>query len=310
MPRKPRIQFDGALYHVTSRGNARQVIFHGDDDRERFLEQVGERVVSYGVVVHAFVLMDNHYHLLVRTPSGNLERVMKRLNTSYALYYRYKHGRPGHVFQGRYNGLLVTDDDYLLALTRYIHLNPIKTRKWRGEEAKAKLAELKAYRWSSYPSYAEGRPRYPWLNLDVVHHYDASPKRAAARYRAYTEAMVTENDEDLTEALKAAGAQLGPAIEPSHLPVVSAPAAWSFDQVDRIVAAHFDVDAEVFKRHGQSAGEAKRVAIALAQRKTGAHLEAIGNHYGGISAAAVSMNQKRLRPLDIRTLDALIMANS
>jgi REP element-mobilizing transposase RayT len=286
------------------------VIFHGDEDRERFLEQVGERVVSYGVVVHAFVLMDNHYHLLVRTPSGNLDRFMQRLNTSYALYYRYKHGRPGHVFQGRYKGLLVTDDAYLLALTRYIHLNPIKTRTWSGETAKAKLAGLRAYRWSSYPSYAEGRSRYPWLNLDVLHQYGSSPKHAAARYRAYTEAMVTKRDDDLAEALKAAGGQLGPAITPSRRPAQVAPTVWSFDRVDRIVARHFGQEDEVFQRHGQSAGEAKRVAIALAHRTTGATLHAIGQHYGGISATAVSMNQQRLRPSDRRILEELIRANS
>lgn len=174
MPRKPRIQFEGALYHVTSRGNARQVIFHGDDDRERFLEQLGGRVASYGVVVHAFVLMDNHYHLLVRTPSGNLDRFMQRLNTSYALYYRYKHGRPGHVFQGRYKGMLVTDDRYMLALTRYIHLNPIKARSWNGRKGKDKIAGLNGYRWSSYPSYIEGRSRYDWLNLEALDHYGPS----------------------------------------------------------------------------------------------------------------------------------------
>ncbi len=306
MPRKPRILFDGALYHVTSRGNARQVIFHGDDDRERFLEQVGERVTSYGVVVHAFVLMDNHYHLLVRTPSGNLNRFMQRLNTSYALYYRYKHSRPGHVFQGRYKGLLVTDDDYVLALTRYIHLNPIKTRKWIGTDTKAKVNYLNAYRWSSYPSYIEGRSRYNWLNLDVLHHYGSSPKRSAARYRAYNEAMVTQEDKDLVEAFRTAGTQLGPTAEPVLRQTVAPPTSWSFDDVDRTIADHFDVDGKTLKRHGQTAGDAKRLAMALAVRKTGATLQAIGHHYGGISAAAVSMNQKRLRPSDVRLLEKLL----
>ena len=99
-------------------------------------------------------------------------------------------------------------------------------------------------------------------------------------------------------------------MDSSRRPSVTPPAEWSFEKVDRIVAEHFEMDAEDFKRHGQSAGEAKRVAIALAHRKTGAHFQTIGNHYGGISAAAVSMNQQRLRPSDLRTLDALIRANS
>lgn len=310
MPRQPRIEFDGALYHVTSRGNARQVIFHGDDDRERFLKQLAGRVDSYGVVVHAFVLMDNHYHLLVRTPSGNLSRFMQRLNMSYALYYRYKHGRSGHVFQGRYKGLLVTDDDYVLALTRYIHLNPIKTRKWHRAEAKARLNHLNAYRWSSYPSYIDGRSRYDWLDVDVPGHYGSSRKRAAGRYRAYTEAMVTQDDDDLADALKTTGAQLGPAVEPALRLPVTPPTVWSLEDVDRMIGGHYEINVEVLKRHGKTAGEAKRRALALAVRKTGATLQAIGTHYWGISAAALSMNQKRLRPSDCRYLEVLIQGHS
>jgi REP element-mobilizing transposase RayT len=295
MPRKARILFDGALYHVTSRGNARRTIFHGDDDRERFLEQLGDRAASYGVVVYAFVLMDNHYHLLVRTPVGNLDRFMQRLNTSYALYYRYKHSHPGHVFQGRYKALLVTDDSYLLALTRYIHLNPIKTRAGRVRDSKKSVAWLQGYSWSSYPSYLDGRARFAWLHLDVLDYYGSKRKRAAARYRAYTEAMVHRNDDELADALRRAGPQLGPVIEPVRRASPVTPSPWTFEHIDRIVAAHYAIDPEVLKHHGHSAGEAKRVALALAVRKSGASLQAIGRHYGGISASAVSMNQKRLQ---------------
>ena len=126
MARPPRIDFPDALYHVTSRGNGRQRIFWTDRDRQRFLAQLGDGVHTDAIVLYAFVLMDNHFHLLVRTPRANLSRFMQRLNTSYAIYARYKHRRPGHQFEARFKAKLVEDETYLRALTRYIHLNPIK----------------------------------------------------------------------------------------------------------------------------------------------------------------------------------------
>ena len=99
MPRPPRIEYSDALYHVTSRGNARQSLFHTDQDRQRFLLQLQDNLESYGVVLYAWVLMTNHFHLVVRTPRANLSRFMQRLNSSYSLYYRYKHRKPGHERQ-------------------------------------------------------------------------------------------------------------------------------------------------------------------------------------------------------------------
>jgi REP element-mobilizing transposase RayT len=305
MPRKPRIQFADALYHVTSRGNARQVIFHGDGDRERFLDQLGGRVVSYGVVVYAFVLMDNHYHLLLRTPRGNLNRFMQRLNTSYALYYRYKHDRPGHVFQGRYKALLVTDDDYLLALSRYIHLNPVKTKKWKMANSKDTVAHLRSYRWSSYPSYAAGGSKFDWLQLDVLAHYGKSLMNAAARYRAYTEALITKDDDELAKALKEASQRLGPPMEETPTPLVRTPPTIDLKTLSKAVAKYFRVDPESLTQHGHIAGQAKRVAIELAMRKSGESLNVIGDHFGGISPPAICMCRKRLRESDLSHVEKI-----
>ena len=119
MPRPPRIDFPDAVYHVTSRGNGRADIFWTDDDRQRFLGQLAHHLRLAAVVLYAYVLMDNHFHLLVRTPRANLSAFMQRLLTAYALYARYKHRRPGHVFQGRFKAKLVEDDVYLRAVTRY-----------------------------------------------------------------------------------------------------------------------------------------------------------------------------------------------
>jgi REP element-mobilizing transposase RayT len=114
MPRPPRIDFPGALYHVTSRGNGRADILWNDDDRERFVGQLSHHLRLASAQLYAYVLRDNHFHLLVRTPRANLSAFMQRLLTAYALYARYKHRRPGHVFQGRFKAKLVEDDRAML----------------------------------------------------------------------------------------------------------------------------------------------------------------------------------------------------
>jgi len=108
---------------VTSRGNGRARIFFDDDDRRRFLRQLRDNVETHAIFLYAHVLMDNHFHLLARTPRANLSQFMQRLNTSYALYARYKHRKPGHQFEARFKAKLVQEENYLLAVIRYIHLN-------------------------------------------------------------------------------------------------------------------------------------------------------------------------------------------
>jgi len=137
MPRPPRIDFPDAVYHVTTRGNGRAEIFWSDEDRQRFLGQLSHHLKMTGVVLYAFALMDNHFHGLVRTPRANLSTFMQRLLTAYALYARFKHRRPGHVFQGRFKAKLVEDDVYLPGLTRYIHLNPAKNRRLPAVDGRA-----------------------------------------------------------------------------------------------------------------------------------------------------------------------------
>ena len=132
MPRPWRITYSGAKYHITSRGNGRQDIFLCDEDYARFLEQLTLALEEDEVILYSYVLMTNHYHLFVETPLGNIKRFMQRLNTAYGAYYRYKHSKPGHCFQGRYGAKLVGGDDYIVRLTRYIHLNPVKIKKMKS----------------------------------------------------------------------------------------------------------------------------------------------------------------------------------
>src|SRR5712691_10295212 len=128
MARPLRLEFPGALYHVTSRGNARQKIFLDAQDRHLFLDVFGEEVAQQGWRCYAYCLMDNHYHLLIETPEPNLVAGMRRLNGVYTQAFNRRHGRVGHLFQGRYKSILIDKDSYGLELSRYIVLNPLRAR--------------------------------------------------------------------------------------------------------------------------------------------------------------------------------------
>lgn len=141
MPRKLRIQEPGAFYHVMSRGNNQQKIFLSDDDRVDFLEIFATVVSDYSWVCHAYCLMGNHYHLLIETPEANISEGMQRLNGDYCRGFNKKHGRVGHVLQGRYLSYLVENEKYFLALLRYIPLNPVSEGLVDAPEN---------WRWSSY----------------------------------------------------------------------------------------------------------------------------------------------------------------
>ena len=129
MARPLRIEYAGAIYHIISRGNARQIIFLDDKDREKMLKDLEDSVVRYGWEMFSFCLMPNHLHLIFRTPQPNLSRGMQRLLSTYANGFAKRHRRPGHLFQGRFKGELVEDETYFWAVSRYIHLNPVRGRR-------------------------------------------------------------------------------------------------------------------------------------------------------------------------------------
>lgn len=143
MARPLRIEFPGAVYHITSRGNERKKIFWDDQDRELYLARLDQIHERFHWHVHAYVLMSNHCHLLVETPMANLSRGMRQLNGVYTQEFNRRHGRVGHLFQGRFKAILVEEDNYLLEVSRYIILNPVRAGMVERPEE---------YRWSSYPS--------------------------------------------------------------------------------------------------------------------------------------------------------------
>jgi REP element-mobilizing transposase RayT len=149
MPRRPRIQFPGGLYHVICRGNNRERIFRDDADRKRFLALLRRYRERWHAIIHAYVLMPNHMHLLVETPSRPLSEFMRGLNTAYTMAFNRRHRRVGHVFQGRYRSHVVEKDAYLLELTRYLHLNPVRA---------GLVTQPERYLWSSYREFLGQAP--------------------------------------------------------------------------------------------------------------------------------------------------------
>ncbi|MBB1422055.1 transposase [Pseudoalteromonas sp. SG43-7] len=159
MARPLRLEFAGALYHITSRGNERKPIYLDESDFEDFLKILGDVCERYNWVIHSYCLMTNHYHLLVETPDANLSKGMRQLNGVYTQWFNRKQRRVGHLFQGRYKAILVDKDAYLLELNRYIVLNPIR----------AKMADsLSEWPWSSW-NYVMGQEPIPqWLAVDKM----------------------------------------------------------------------------------------------------------------------------------------------
>ena len=129
MPRPLRIEYENAYYHVMNRGRGRQQIFHDEDYYRTFLDTVAEANKRFGAVVHAYCLLGNHYHLLIQTPEGNLDRIMRHINGVYTQRYNRLKRTDGPLFRGRYKAILVDADAYLLQLSRYIHRNPVEMKR-------------------------------------------------------------------------------------------------------------------------------------------------------------------------------------
>ncbi len=159
MTRPLRLEFAGACYHLTARGDRQEPIFEDDDDRFAFLDLLGKEILQQGWVLYAFCLMTNHYHLLLETPEPNLVRGMRRLNGVYTQTFNRRHHRVGHVLQGRYKSILVDKDSYLKELCRYVVLTPVRARM---------VASVEDWHWSSYRPTV-GKISCPaWLAADRV----------------------------------------------------------------------------------------------------------------------------------------------
>lgn len=292
MGRPLRIEYPGAFYHVTSRGNERRVIFRTKKDYERFLGYFESATERYGAQIHCFCLMPNHYHLLLETPRGNLHQILHHLNTSYTNYFNAKTGRVGHLFQGRYRAVLIDKDGYALELSRYIHLNPVRAHL---------IEDPFQYPWSSYLVYGGGRSRWDWLQMDfILGQISSDREKARRRYRAYIGEGMKRGLRDPLEN------------------VVASTVLGSERFMDWVrkrwvgkVTPHRDIPAlrkfvsgpdlssilrEAEGVFGRGTSESRRVALYLSHRLSGLSLGEIGKFFG-MGPSGVSQNTRRVEVL-------------
>jgi len=186
MARPIRVEYADAAYHVTARGNERKAIYRDDTDHEVFLDTLGQACGQFGLVVHGYCLMPNHYHLLVQTPQANLSQAIGWLQTTYSIRFNRRHRRSGHLFQGRFKAQVVEADAYACRLVVYIHLNPIRPADKRQAIPAARRDFLEDFAWSSHRAYA-GRCRAgaipPWLSLEWLWYFGGTRGAARREYR-------------------------------------------------------------------------------------------------------------------------------
>jgi len=187
MARPLRIEFPGAYYHVMNRGNNGQKIFITDKDRSSFVEALGESAQLYGSRVIALILMPNHFHLIVQTRHANLSEFMRQFLVTYTVRFNRRWNRSGHVFQGRFKSILVEHDEYMVPLSRYIHLNPIRRKGFQNKDEKTCRQYLSAYRWGSLVGYKNIRERwdtieYAWL---LETYFGGDSARGRRQYWSY-----------------------------------------------------------------------------------------------------------------------------
>jgi putative transposase len=291
LARPLRIEFPNAFYHVTSRGNERKAVFRCLGDRERFLSYLESASHRYGAIIHVYCLMDNHYHLLLETPRGNLSQILHHINGAYTTYFNIKRRRSGHLFQGRFKAILVEKDAYAEKLSRYIHLNPVRAGLVKSPSE---------YRWSSYWYYI-GREREPeWLTTALVLGYFGGRGRAVyRRYREFVEKGMTMEEENPLRNVIAStflgGEDFIRRIRETYLEDREIDRG-NIPALKRILRgpSPAEIEVAVAKIIGEDHSLYRKLCIHLSHQWSGGSLEEIGAHFG-MEGSAVSQASRRLK---------------
>ena len=303
MARPLRIEFEGAVYHVTARGNERRKIFFTKRDYERFKEYITDAKEKYHFLLHGYVLMTNHYHLLIETPQKNLSKIMHHINSSYTTYTNVKRKRSGHLFQGRFKSIVVDKDSYLLELSRYLHLNPVR----------AKVVEKpEDYQFSSYAAYISTQGEELVTRSTILEMFNPKESEARIRYRTFVENALGEEAESPMKKVYG-GMILGDEsfikdilrkIEEGELEKE----AVSYRKALRAPFGVEEVLSEVCKHYGiskeevtiASQGEVRKMCVYLMKKHTVATTREIGDLLGNMRyAATAKMYQRFINDLTV-----------
>lgn len=304
MARPLRIEYPHAHYHVTCRGNDRRKIFSDDDDRLAFLERLRKSLEIYAVRLHAYVLMHNHFHLMVETPEANLSEFMRHFNVAYTSFFNRRHRRTGHLYQGRFKSVLFQPDAHLLALSRYVHMNPVRVLRGRPSVPE-QVRQLWLYRWSSLGGYVSARRRESWVHYDTVLAEVGESRQRYGRFvqdgleqgvpvpwKAVREQVVLGDDRSWAAACEhrtdSAGAPQGdtPGRSASRLK----PA-----RITAEVADYFNLPPARLQRKRGRCRDQRGLLMELMYRHAGMTQQAIGAQLGGLDYTAVSHERRRVR---------------
>ena len=283
MSRPLRIQFPHAVYHVTARGNERKSIVRDDADRNRFVQILADMIEQYHVLCHAWVLMDNHYHLLIETPDANLSRAIRHLNGVYTQAFNRRHHRAGHLFQGRFKAILVDKETYLLELCRYVALNPVRA---------GMVKHPRSWRWSSYRATSGEALNPSWLTVDwLLGQLAGQRKRAREVYRQFVSEGIKQPESPWPRLmgqiylgsdafLKKMQGHLERKKD-SEIPMMHRrPAVPKLEDLLGRVARAYGKKADEMIKPTRRPSEARQVAIYLARRVAGLDLKAVAKTFG------------------------------
>jgi putative transposase len=295
MARPLRIEYPGAFYHVTSRGNERKRIFSAKADYYQFKDYLKNAQEKYGCRLHCYVLMQNHYHLVIETPEGNLSQVMQYLNGSYTGFFNHRTGRSGHLFQGRYKAILVEVDSYLLQLSRYIHLNPVRA---------GIVEKPQDYPYSSYKSFISQKGE-EIITRDLIWGMISKDRRLGPDlYRSFVESALRRELENPLKNVYAGSILGGTSFiretldkleddvvqreEVSHRKALCTP--YDAKEILRTVSEHFEISSAALL---EQKGDRRNLIIHLLKNKTSMTNREIGGLTGGLSYSGVSRAEAR-----------------
>ena len=296
MARPLRIEYEGAVYHVTGRGNEQRKIFFSRKDYEKFKEYLADAVEKFSLVLHSYVLMTNHYHLIIETPEKNLSKIMHHINSSYTTYINIKRKRSGHLLQGRFKSIVVDKDSYLLELSRYLHLNPVR----------ANMTQLpEDYRYSSYGSYTTASVDKLVTTTTILEMLAPKPDVARKKYKSFVEGALDEGIESplkkvyggiilgradfIKEALGKIDGERLEKEETSNRR--SLRASLLPEEVVSTTCAHYGLLPEEIASAGRN--DVRKKCLYLLKKHTSAANREIGELLGGIGAATVAKAYQR-----------------
>ncbi len=302
MARALRVQYPGALYHVSNRGNERKAIFKDDVDREAFLKILSQSIDTYSITLHSYVLMNNHWHILAQTSLANLGEFMRHFNITYTSHFNRRHNRSGHLYQGRYKSFLVEADSYLSQVSRYIHLNPVQVAGMKDMQDKQRLRALWNYKWSSLPGFVNLAKRREFVEYSaILAEYGGDSPGGRRRYKK-------QIVDDLAEGLAVKESIVGQSILGGEGFVAWVRETYLESRKDREQPAvrkihqHVALDivlAVVEEETGisdavHSAGTTRQIVMTALYKYAGLTNKEIGNVLG-VDYSTVSQGRKRLR---------------